>query len=100
MNITITARKFKAHDSLKQFIQDEVSSLKKFNDSILNSEVILSYQNNKDSIKIAEIILNIPGHTLNAAENSDDFKKSVSLAVEKLERQLKKLKSKKIARVK
>ena len=100
MNISITARKFKLHDSLKDFINDEVSSLKKYNDSILRADVILSYQNPKDSIKISEITVHVPGQTLNAADDSDDFKKSVSASVEKITRQLKRLKSKRTTYVK
>jgi putative sigma-54 modulation protein len=98
MNISITARKFKAHDTLKSFITDEVSTLHKYNDDILNAEVILSYQNIKDSIKNAEITIKVPGQTLNATSKSDDFKKSVSSTVEKLTRQLKKIKSKKTSK--
>jgi len=94
MNISITARKFKLHDSLKDFINDEVTSLQKYNDNILHADIILSYQNIKDSVKKSEIVLQVPGQTFNAADNSDDFKKSVSSSVEKLSRQLKKLKSK------
>ncbi len=100
MNITITARKFKAHDTLKEFINDEVLSLTKFNDDILDVDVILSYQNSKDSVKTAEIILQVPGHSLTAAETTDDFKKSINFAVEKIARQLEKLKTKKTVRVK
>ena len=96
MNISITARKFKAHTSLKEFINDEISSLKKFNDDIINADIILSYQNQNNSIKKADITLHIPGQTLNATENSHDFKKAVSSSVEKLEKQLKTLKSKRI----
>ena len=48
MNITITARRFKAHDTLKDFIKDEVSSLSKYSDDIINAEVILSFQNSKE----------------------------------------------------
>jgi putative sigma-54 modulation protein len=95
MNISITARKFKAHDTLKEFINNEVSSLEKYIDNILNVDVILSYLNSKENIKTAEIILQVPGQTLTAEEKSDDFKKSVVASVEKLSRQLKKLKSKK-----
>jgi len=94
MNISITARKFKLHDSLKDFINEEVSSLQKYNDNILNADIILSYQNIKDSVKKSEIVLHVPGQTFNAADNSDDFKKSVSSSVDKLSRQLIKLKSK------
>jgi putative sigma-54 modulation protein len=96
MNISITARKFKAHDTLKEYITGEVTSLEKFIDNILNVDVILSYMNSKDSAKTAEIILQVPGQTLTAIEQSDDFKKSVAVSVEKLSRQLQKLKSKKI----
>ncbi len=100
MNISITARKFKAHFTLKEHIQSEVKSLNKFNDNIMNADVILSYQNPRDSIKTAEIILQVPGQTLTAKEDSDDFTKSVSSAVEKLSRQLMKMKTKRISRIK
>jgi putative sigma-54 modulation protein len=99
MNIAITARKFKAHDTLKNFITGEVSSLEKFYDDILDVDVILSFQNSKDSKKSAEIIIKVPGQTLTATEETDDFKKSVSSAIEKLSRQLKKLKTKRTSRV-
>ncbi len=99
MNITITARKFKAHNTLKDFINAEVNSLEKFYDDILDVDVILSFLNSKDSIKSAEIIIKVPGQTLTAAEESDDFKKSVNAAIEKLSRQLKKLKTKRTSRV-
>ena len=100
MNITITARKFKAHTTLKEHIDSEIKSLNKYNEDIINADVILSYQNNYDSIKIAEIILQVPGQTLAAKEESDAFEKSVSAAIEKISRQLVKLKTKKIYRVK
>jgi putative sigma-54 modulation protein len=100
MNISITARKFKARQTLKDFIHDEVSSLKKYNDDILNAEVILSYLNSKDSIKSAEIILQVPGQTLSANNDSGEFEKSVSASVEKLSRQLRKLKTKRTSKVK
>lgn len=94
MNIQITARKFKAHDTLKEFIKDELTSLQRFNDDIINADVKLSFQNTQNSIKIAEIILSIPGQKLTAKEESDDFKKSVAGAVEKLRNQLSTIKSK------
>jgi len=97
MNITITARKFKAHDTLKEFITAEVESLSRFNDDILDADIILSYINSNTSVKSAEIIIKVPKQKLTATESSDDFKKSVSSAVEKLASQLKKLKSKKTA---
>lgn len=101
MNVSITARKFKAHDSLKQYIKDELSVLNKYNDEILSADVKLSFQNPTNSIKIADITVSIPGQILNATDHSDDFKKSVTASVEKLVKQLKTIKSKRTtARVK
>ncbi len=100
MNVTITARKFKARETLKDFVNAEVQTLDKYNDSILDVDVVLSYQNSRDSLKIAEITLHIPGRTFFATQKSNDFEKSVSSAVEKLIRQLKTLKSKRNKRLK
>lgn len=96
MKIQITSRKFKARDTLKEYIEQQVKSLEKFSDDIFDADVILSFETVKDSIKIAEIVLQIPGKILTAKEQSDDFQKSVSLAVDKLEKQLEKIKNKRI----
>jgi putative sigma-54 modulation protein len=98
MNIQITARKFKAHPTLKEFVKDEISSLEKFNDDIISADVILSFQNNQNSIKKAEIVLNIPGQILNAADQTDEFKTSITSATEKLRRQLETIKSKRASK--
>ena len=98
MNTKITARKFKARESLKDFVQNEVNDLNKYHDNILDVDIVLSYQNSRDSVKIAEITVHIPGRTFFAAQKSDDFEKSVSAAVEKLIKQLKTLKSKRTSR--
>lgn len=96
MNVQVTARRFKAHDSLKEYANKEVKRLEKFNSDILRADVILSYQRAHDSIKTAEIVLHLNGHNLLARESTEDFKKSIDLAVNKLERQLIKLKTKTI----
>lgn len=98
MNIQITARKFRAHPTLKDFIKDEITSLKKFNDDIIGADVILSFQNSQNSIKKAEIILNVPGQNLTAADQTEDFKVSVTSAIEKLRRQLVTIKSKRVSK--
>ncbi|MCW8805261.1 MAG: ribosome-associated translation inhibitor RaiA [Ignavibacteriaceae bacterium] len=100
MNITITARKFKARETLKDYIKDEVKSLLKYDDSIISAGVILSFQNSHDSIKKAEITLHIPGQTLVATEQTEEFTKSITLAANKLSSQLKTLKSKRKSRAK
>lgn len=100
MNIQITSRKFRAKDSLKDFIKEEVKSLEKFNDQILDVNVILSYTHPKDSIKTSEIILGLPGKIITVIESSEEFEKSVSGAVEKIKKQLHKIKTKRLSRKK
>jgi len=98
MNIQITSRKFRAKDSLKLFITDEIKSLERFNDQIREANVILSFMHQKDSIKTAEINLKLPGKTISVNETSDDFYKSINFAADKLARQLKKIKTKRISK--
>lgn len=100
MNITITARKFRAKDSLKDFISSKLTSLEKYNNDIMDANVILSYIHNKDSIKSAEVILQVPGKVISATEESEEFTKSIDLVMDKLSRQLKKYKTKRLAHVK
>lgn len=100
MNIQITSRKFRAKDSLKDFIKSEVKSLEKFNDQILDVNIILSYTHPKDSIKTSEIILGLPGKRITVVESSNEFEKSVIGAVEKTRKQLAKIKTKRLTRKK
>ena len=98
MNIQITSRKFRAKESLKAEIKEQLSSLEKFNDEIIDANVILSYTHQKDSIKTVEINLSVPGNTFSAEETSDVFEKALPKTISKLEKQLKKLKSKRISK--
>src|SRR5438552_18654380 len=95
MNFTLTARHFKAHDTLKEFAKSEIEKITKFYDGIIKSEVILSYEKPTNSIKNAEIIVKINNHhTFTAKEQSDDFKVSIERAVDKVAAQVKKYKDK------
>lgn len=98
MKINITSRHFKASDSLKESIVEQLNSLKKFNDEIVEANVVLSFTHLKDSIKETEVILKIPGKVITVTESTDDFIKSISGATDKLVRQLKKHKTKEISK--
>lgn len=94
MIFTLTARHFKAHDSIKEFAEGEMHKLTKFFDGIISTEVILSYEKPTNSIKIAEIIVRAKNHTFTATESSEDFHKSIELAIIKVQSQIKKFKDK------
>ena len=94
MDIHFTARKFKTHAPIRRHAIDSVKKLEKFYDGIVRADIILSYERSVKSIKSAEIHLHVYGTVLVANEHSDDFHKSIDLAIEKLERQLAKYKTK------
>ena len=100
MNIQITSRKFRAKNSLKDFIREEVKVFEKYNDEIISVDVILSFTHLKDSIKTAEIILVVPKKVITVTSDSEEFEKSLALSIEKIRKQLRKLKTKRLIRPK
>ncbi|MFQ5825229.1 MAG: ribosome hibernation-promoting factor, HPF/YfiA family [bacterium] len=91
MRINFTARHFKASERLKEYAEKKVQRLKKYYDGIIDCEIILDYEKLK---QIAEIAIKVFGQRLVAIEKSEDIYKSIDLAVDKLERQVKKFKEK------
>jgi ribosome hibernation promoting factor len=95
MKFLFTSRHFKAHDSLKEFAEQEVEKIGRFYDGVIKAEVILSFEKVTNSIKIAEFILNTNNHhTFTAKAQSEDFKISIEGAADRIVSQLKKYKEK------
>jgi len=92
MKINFTARHYKSSPRLKEYAKNEVLRLEKFYDGIINCDIILDYQ--KD-IQIAEIMIAVYGQKLTVIEKSGDIYKAIDIAVEKMERKLKRYKEKK-----
>lgn len=94
MQFHFTARKFRAHATLRERAADAVMRLPKYYDGIVRGDVVLGYERSSNSVKWAEVTLHVHGTVLKATEKSEDFAKSIELAIGKLERQLTKYKSK------
>ncbi|MFZ5433437.1 MAG: ribosome hibernation-promoting factor, HPF/YfiA family [Calditrichota bacterium] len=95
MRTKISSIHFKASDSLKEFTEKEIERLEKLSDDFLGCDVEFTYtKTNKE----AHIHVNMNGTILHASETTDDFKKSVVSAVDKLEQQVKKQKGKQLAK--
>jgi putative sigma-54 modulation protein len=77
-------------EELKKFAENEVYRLKKYFEPIIDVEIILSWEKQD---RLAEINMGVNGTILTAHERSEEMKKSITLAVDKLERQLKKYKT-------
>ncbi len=94
MNISITARHFKAHESLREYAFQEIQKLEKYYDGIISAEIIFSYEKAQNSIKNVELIVAVQGTVLKALDKSDDYAKSLDMAIDKMESQIKKYKDK------
>jgi putative sigma-54 modulation protein len=94
MNVHFTARRFKAEQSIRDHALASVQKLDRFYDGILRCDVILSIERMSRNVKAVEVNAHVYGMILTAKERSDDFVKSIDLAVDKIERQLSKYKTK------
>ena len=94
IKVKITSRHFKAHETLQDYIKSEIETLSKYHEEILHADVILSYEKTINSIKSCEINIKLRDKIIAASESSDDYTKSIDKAVDKIEAQLLKYKSK------
>ncbi len=91
MKTNVTFRHFKGHHPvLHDLALEAVEHFEKFHNSIISTDV--EFINETD--KTVEFTLFVQGKTLKVKESSDDFKKSLGSAEDKMVRQLKKYKEK------
>ncbi|MBI4429537.1 MAG: ribosome-associated translation inhibitor RaiA [Ignavibacteriales bacterium] len=94
MRIHTTSRHFKAHPTLVEYAEEAVGRLAHYYDGIIKGVIILNYEKPRNSLKIAEVNLSVHNATLTSVAKTDDFSKSIDVAVEKVLVQLKKYKAK------
>lgn len=92
MKVEVSSFHFKAREELNEFAIEKVTKLGRFDPNIINSKVFLKLENQhtkvNDNDKVAELIMHSPGHELFASAKSDSFEKSISMACEKIENQI------------
>ncbi|GAB4184675.1 MAG: hypothetical protein Kow00108_22210 [Calditrichia bacterium] len=91
MNLSITARRFKLSDDLRDYIEEKMQKLTRYHENIINAEVILGWE--KQS-RFVEVILDVSQDKIVVTEKTEDLRKSFDLALDRAERQLKKYKTK------
>ena len=92
MHIKITSRHFKPHATLTEYAEKTIEDLSHFYDGIIKAEVIFSYEKSHDSVKNAEISLTVYGTVLTGVGSSDEYEKSIDIAIAKIKTRLKKYK--------
>jgi len=95
MKVFIQSVNFNADSNMLEFVEKKVESLSKFHDKIIDAEVFLKVQNTSGKEnKIVEIKMNIPGNDFIVKKEAKSFEEGVSLGVDTLKRQLRKVKEK------
>ncbi len=96
MDISIRGKNIELTPALKDYIGEKVERLERYFDSINSVDVALTVERNKSIEKTqrAEVTMRVNGTVIRAEEASVSMYSSVDIVVEKLERQLKKYKSK------
>ncbi len=95
MKINITSRHFTPSENLKEIIFQKVQKILKFNPLIINCNIILTKESNREEV---EIIVHLKGNDFIATESSDNFEKSINVVVDKIISQVKKQHDKSIKR--
>ena len=91
MQINVTFRHMEHSNELKDYIQDRFSRLKKYSDSPMNVNVVLTTEKFR---KTAEVVVTGNGIRAAAKQEHDDLRAAVDLVLDKIERQLKKFREK------
>ena len=91
MKYIITGRNLEVSDNLRSAIYDKLGKLEKYFSPDTEAHVTLSIQREQQKI---EVTIPVKGNTIRAEQSSTDMYVSIDLAVEVIERQLKRYKTK------
>ena len=91
MRISVTFRHLESSDALKDYIHQKLSKLNKFFDGPIDANVVLRVEKFR---QIAEITATSGKFTVNCAEETNDMYHSIDTVMDKLERQVKRQRTK------
>jgi putative sigma-54 modulation protein len=91
MHMNITFRHLDPIDSLKNYAQEKVERVNKYLDRATEAHVVLSLERH---LHHADITIHSGSYVLRGREKSEDMYASIDLAMDKIERQLKRYKEK------
>ncbi|MDN4593777.1 ribosome hibernation-promoting factor, HPF/YfiA family [Polycladomyces subterraneus] len=93
MNYVIRGNNLEVTDALRSFIEKKISRLEKYFNTPPSADAHISLSVIRDDHKV-EVTIPFPGVLVRAEEKSADMYASIDLVVEKLERQIRKYKTK------
>ena len=100
MEITTKARNAEINDDLELYASRKVEKLSKYNNRLQNAAIVFEDGASKDNTRSrrVEIVVNVPGQRLVSEDEGESFYIAVDGATDKMKRQLRKLKTKRIHR--
>jgi putative sigma-54 modulation protein len=93
MKFTIRGQNLQVTDALKEYVMKKIGRLEKYFEFPESSEVTVTLSVTKN-IHAVEVTIPLPGVLLRAEEKGEDMYASIDLVTEKLERQIRKHKTK------
>ncbi len=95
MQIKIQSVHFDADQKLKNFVEEKLEKLERFDENIIGMEVYLrDEKNGEEQDKTVEAKVFVPGKDLFAKKSSDSFESATDELLDALQRQVKKHKEK------
>lgn len=97
MEVTVKGRHMAVTDSLRAYAEEKFGRVSKvFDTDPSAAEVVLHVERNRSNPvrQVAEVTLRLKGHVIRAEEASDDMHAAIDLAADKVERQIRKYKTK------
>ena len=92
MKLNVRGDKLVITDSIKEYIEEKINKLEKyFDNSDIEAKVVAKVANNK---QIIEVTIPTNKYTLRAEERNEDLYAAIDLVIDKLERQIRKNKTK------
>lgn len=90
MKLNYTGKNMEITDALRDVTQKKIGKLDKYFQKDIEGNVTFSSEKNR---KIIEVTINLPGTIIRAEESTDDMYASIDRAVDVLERQIRKYKT-------
>lgn len=95
MKLRIQSINFDASEALQAYVSKKMSKMERFSDEIINAEIYLKVVKPETAEnKQAEIKLSAPSVDFFASKTCNTFEEAVDLALEAIEKQIKKFKEK------
>ena len=91
MKVTVIAKNIELTNALREVVEKKVNKLEKYFEPTVEARVTLSVQKNRH---IIEVTIPFNGVILRCEESTEDMYKSIDLVEDKLERQIRKQKTK------